>query len=139
MFLMDTSALSEAPRRVPAAGLQRFNDSTPNQFLFTSVIVVGELYKGAEGHPDVAQQARLLRWIAGSIIPQFEGRILDVSLDVSERWGAICGQAIRHGQTLPPIDALIAATALVHGLTVVTRNEEDFRRCGASVRNPWNE
>ena len=139
MFLMDTPALSEPPRRAPAPGLRRFIDSTPSQLLFTSVIVVGELYKGAEGHPEMAQRARLLLWVTGEVLPQFAGRILDVSQDVSERWGAICGQAIRRGATLPPIDALIAATALVHGLTVVTRNEADFVRCGAPVRNPWRE
>ena len=139
MFLMDTTALSEPPRRDPAPGLLRFFDTTPSQLLFTSAIVVGELLKGAEGHPDAVQRARLRRWVANEVLPQFEGRILAVSSEVGEQWGGITGHAVRRGEPLPPIDALIAATAIVHGLVVVTRNEADFRRCGAEVLNPWKE
>ncbi len=107
--------------------------------LFTSVIVIGELLKGAARHVDPAQRGRIRAWIDSQLVPSFGGRIIPVTRDVANRWGEICGEGMRRGETLPAIDALIAATALVHGLTVVTRNEADFRRCGVPVRNPWLE
>ena len=139
MYLLDTPAFSETRRRLMAAGYVRFLQTVPPQMMFTSSVVVGELWKGASGHPDAAQRATLVNWLTQRALQSVSGRILPVSIEVGERWGLISGEAARRGTTLPVADAFIAATALVHGLIVVTRNEDDFRRCGVAVRNPWAE
>ena len=68
---------------------------------------------------------------------RFEGRILDVDAEVAATWGVLAGAAENRGEPLPVIDSLLAATALHHDLTIVTRNVSDVRRCGAKVLNPW--
>jgi hypothetical protein len=70
---------------------------------------------------------------------RFEGRLLDVDRAVAGRWGAISGESEARGAPLPVIDALIAATALTHGLDVVTRNTSALERCGARCVNPWRD
>ena len=139
MYLMDTVSCSEPYASSPSPAFMRFADSTPRQLLFTSVVVLGELRRGAAGHPDAAQRERLSGWIETVMRPSFGDRVLPVTEPIADQWGELMGAAIRRGQPVPAIDALIAATALVHGLTVVTRNEADFRRCGVQVRNPWTE
>lgn len=139
MYLLDTPACSEPRIPAPSRGLIQFLEGCAPARLYTSVIVIGELLKGSARHPDAIQRSRLRDWVYGDVIPSFGDRILSVSHEVAERWGILCGEAMRRGETLPAMDSLIAATALVHGLTVVTRNEADFRRCGVDVRNPWAE
>ena len=68
---------------------------------------------------------------------RFAGRIVPVDTEVAETWGRICGEAQRQGRALAVVDSLIAATALQHGMVVVTRNEADFAAAGAEVENPW--
>ena len=114
-------------------------ETVPERLLFTSSIAIGELRAGALEQRDPVYRERLLQWPDDAVIPQFGERTLPVTLAVGDRWGRIRGESARRGLTLPVTDALIAATALVHGLIVVTRNEEDFRRCGVAVRNPWTE
>ncbi len=133
MFLLDTVTAR------PAGGVTRFFEREPEAFLYTSVIVLGELRRGALQQRDQTYRAALLRWLDDDVRASFAGRVLDVTAEVAEYWGSIQAQGATGGQTLPPIDALIAATAIVHGLTVVTRNEAGFRRCGAEVLNPWSE
>jgi len=139
MFLLDTVLISEPRRPRPAEGVLRFFDREPPAFLYTSVVVLGELRRGAAAQRDSVYAAQLSRWIDEEVIPAFAGRVLDVTPAVAELWGRIRGEGIRRGENLPIIDSIIAATALVHGLTVVTRNEADFQRCGATVRNLWAE
>lgn len=139
MFLLDTTAISEPTRPRPSDGVTRFLDREPTAFLYTSVVVLGELRRGAVMRSDPSHATRLSNWIEQIVVPAFGGRVLDVTPEVADRWGRIRGAAAQRGEALPPIDALIAATALVHGLTVVTRNEAGFLRCGVPVRNPWRE
>ncbi len=100
-----------------------------------SVLVVGEVRLGIENIRERDQiSARALdRWIQG-VIRDFGDRILPVDLDVAEAWGMLGAK-----DPLPPVDALLGATAKVHGLTVATRNEEDFDRTGASWVNPFQK
>lgn len=98
-----------------------------------SVLVVGEVRLGIENIRERDQiSARALdRWIQG-VVRDFGDRILPVDLDVAEAWGMLGA-----GDPLPPVDALVAATAKVHGLTVATRNKKHFDRTGASWVNPF--
>lgn len=137
MFLLDTPALSEPTKKRPSEGLLAFLELQPQHFLFTSVVVIGELRKGAVSHPDPSQRASLERWIEDDVVAEMDGRILPVTAEIANRWGILCGEAARRGRSLAPIDALIAATAIVGGLAVVTRNEAHFRACGVAVTNPW--
>jgi toxin FitB len=139
MFLLDTVTLSEPRRPTPAPGVMRFFDREPSHFLFTSVIVLGEVRRGAMLQRDGAYRERLSAWIKVDLAPAFAGRILPVTAEVADTWGRIRADTAHRGEPVPPIDALIAATALVHGLTVVTRDTADFLRCGTQVRNPWLE
>ena len=77
------------------------------------------------------------RWLDGTLRPWFQGRILPVNEAIAERWGVLTGQCRLKGRQLKVADGLIAATALEHGLTIVTRNLKDFAGLGAVLVNPW--
>lgn len=104
--------------------------------LYISAITVLELEIGVrrKEHSDAAQGAALRRWLDGSVLPAFHNRILAVDDTVAIRAGALHVPDPR-----PERDALIAATGMVHGLTIVTRNTRDFTRLDVPVMNPWSE
>lgn len=105
--------------------------------IYLSVIVIGELTKGAMLLPRGKRRTELLQWIE-SLLHAYSGRILPVDLDVASRWGKVMAETRRSGITLNPADALIAATALHHGLHLVTRNEKVFVHTGVKIINPWS-
>ena len=105
--------------------------------LFLSVITIGELEKGIAKLPDSGKRASLEQWVRSELAGRFLGRLLVIDSRIAVRWGTLVGASEARGQPLPVIDSLIAATSLQHDLTVVTRNTDDFVRCGASCVNPW--
>ena len=139
MYLLDTVVYSEIQRPRPNPRIQRFLDTVPEVLIFTSVIVLGELLQGARNAPDERRACQLRSWIDAEWTERAHDRLLPVSIEVARTWGELSGQAMRRGEPLPIADGLIAATAVVHELIVVTRNERDFLRCGVRVRNPWGE
>jgi predicted nucleic acid-binding protein len=133
-LLLDTNVLSEM--RKSAAGdrnFRRWSVSADRSAFHTSVLAVAELRRGAalkhRRHP--TQGAMLDAWV-DLILQEFAGRILNVDQRVAETWASLSVP-----DPLPAIDGLIAATAIVHGLTLVTRNERDFARIGVRLLNPW--
>ncbi len=136
-YLLDTCVLSELQKRAPDQWVAAWFDAEDEAMMFASVLTIGELRKGAVRVGPGTTQARLQAWIEGSLMPSFGGRLLSVSLDVANTWGAICGRAEANGEPLPVLDSLIAATAIANDLVVVTRNVRDFERSGAVVLNPW--
>lgn len=100
---------------------------------FISVISIGEIRFGVERLPAGGSKVRLQTWLA-DVTAMFAGRILPVDLTVCERWGYMRAEL---GRSLSVSDALIGATALVHGLAVATRNEHHFATFGVRVVNPW--
>ncbi|MEQ8377795.1 type II toxin-antitoxin system VapC family toxin [Parvibaculum sp.] len=132
-WLLDTNIVSETRKRRPAPGVMSFLDGATSSSLFISVLTIGELRKGVETkrQDDAALAGELGRWVDG-LETLFADRILPVDTPVAHLWGALSA-----GRSLPVIDTLIAATALVHGLTVVTQNGADMEATGVSLLNPW--
>src|SRR4051794_38664264 len=122
-FLLDTNIPSELTRRRPEALVAEWPDATNDDQLYLSL---GEIRKGFITAREAGRKASLERWLEEELRPWFDGRILPVSGDIAERWGILDGQRQLQGKPLNTADGLIAATALEHGLTVVTRNMRDF-------------
>jgi len=137
MFLLDTNVVSElrkAPKGRADPGVVAWAQSVPSTSLYLSVISVLELEQGVLQlqRRDAAQGQVLRTWMAEQVLPAFEGRILPVDVPVALRCAAMHVPDRRAER-----DSLIAATALVHGLTVVTRNVVDFEGSGVVLLNPW--
>lgn len=135
-YLLDTNVLSELRRKQPDASVSVWIAQRPASTLYLSVLTLGELRKGIEGMSDPDRRLALSDWMQTDLAAFFLGRILSVDASVADRWGQLVAIA---GRPLPAIDSLLAATALVHGLTMVTRNTKDFEGLGVEVVNPWRE
>jgi predicted nucleic acid-binding protein len=136
-YLLDTPVLSELVKRAPNRDVVAWVDAQDEDTLFVSVLTLGELHKGVARLPDSARKQTLRAWLTQDLVSRFRGRILSIDRSVAQTWGELQGEAERHGRPLPAVDCLIAATARVHGLVVVTRNVEDMQRCSVAVANPW--
>ena len=135
-YLLDTNVLSETRKRQPEAGVANWIAATPADRLHVSVLTLGEIEQGiarVRGRGDQSQASALERWLR-DVQAGFEDRILPVTLPVAAAWGRQ-----QYTRPLPVIDALLAATARVHDLTVVTRNVKDFELAGVQVLNPFAE
>lgn len=133
-YLLDTNVLSELRRKTPYAGVSTWFAQRPASSLYLSVLTLGELRKGIEGATEPARRLALTDWVQSELSMFFLGRILDVDAQVTDRWGKLVASS---GRPVPAIDSLLAATALVHGLSMVTRNAKDFESLGLEVINPW--
>jgi toxin FitB len=133
-YLIDTNVLSELRRREPDAGVVDWFSARPATTLYLSVLTLGELRKGVEALPTCERRLRLMDWLEVDLPAFFSGRVLMFDLPVADRWGRLQAEA---GRPLPAIDRLLAATALQHGLSLVTRNSRDFAYPGLDVLNPW--
>ena len=106
--------------------------------LFLSVVTLGELRKGIVLLPFGKRRSALEEWFHHDLIPRFHDRILPVTQMIADRWGTLSGDCQLKGTPLNTADGLIAATALQHGLTLVTRNVKDFTDLGLAILNPWD-
>jgi len=135
-FLLDTNVVSDAikPRPDPGVATWMIHNEAGTA---VSEFTIGELYKGAYCLPAGKKRNSILAWIA-AFQEQFAERFLPVSLEVLTKWGELCGTHAAQGRRWPLDDSLLAATALVNDLTVVTRNVDDFP---PEVRtlNPWKK
>ena len=138
-YLLDTCVISELIKPEPEARGARWLENADETSLYLSVLTLGELEKGIAAMPASARRRRIEAWVRKDLSERFRGRLLDVNADVAARWGTLSGESESRGVPLPVIDAILAATGLVHGLTVATRNTTDFERCGASCVNPWSK
>ena len=137
-FLIDTCVVSELTKRRRNPGVVAWMQEQDESGLFLSMVTVGELEKGIAGVTDTTRRRRLREFLEVDIVERFRERTLATDEAVWRRWGLLCGRAENDGSPGPAHRRLIAAVAQVHGLTVVTRNEEDFSRCDVPVLNPWN-
>ena len=137
MYLIDTNVLSEVRKLASGrchANVARWWRALDGEELFLSVLVLGELHQGIERlrARDPVQATALETWL-GHVVVQFAGRILAVDQRVAEAWGRMSA-----ARSLATVDALLAATAQVHGLTLVTRNLADVAGCGVRVLDPFS-
>lgn len=138
MFLLDTNAISEPKRAQPDRGLIGWlGDQLPSD-LHLSVLTAGELRRGIVRLEPGRRRDDLDHWL-GELVLRFSDRILPVDLEVTERWASLAEAARAAGRTSDMTDELIAATAHVHGLTVVTRNVRHFEPLGCRVLSPWRD
>jgi predicted nucleic acid-binding protein len=133
-YLIDTNVLSELRNRKADANVVAWMQARPRQSLYLSVLSLGEIRKGIEGVADPAFRQTLTDWLEVELPNYFIGRLLDIDGAVADRWGRVQASA---GRTLPVIDGMLAATALEHDLTLVTRNTKDFVGLGVQLINPW--
>lgn len=137
-YLLDTVAVSEWVKPRPDPGLVRWLDEVDEDRTYLSVLTPGELRKGVERLAPGAKQERLRRWLGVDLADRFAGRVLPVDDVVADAWGVLLARSEQAGSVVPAVDGLIAATAQVHGLAVVTRNAGHFSAAGVEVVCPWS-
>ena len=133
-FLIDTCALSELLKPKPSPRVSEWFDAAAPEALFVGVLTFGEIRKGIEKLGSSRRRARIAAWLETELPAWFEDRVLPVDATIADEWGRLMA---RLKEPAPAIDSLIAATALRHRLTIVTRNESDFAAAGADLLNPW--
>jgi predicted nucleic acid-binding protein len=136
-FLLDTNIPSEFRNLRPEPRVTRWLDSVDEDLVFISVVTLGELRKGCELLDTGKRRTKLERWLEVEVGEWFAGHILPVTNAIAERWGRLEAKRQRLGLPLNIADGQIAATALEHGLTLVTRNVDDFRELGLQIHIPW--
>lgn len=136
-WLLDTCALSEYAKKAPAPEVIAWLDEQDEASLFISVISLGEIEKGILKlrKTDPRRSQKLTAWL-GKVEQRFAGRILPLDAAALHVWAQIAAHAELAGQPVPVMDGLLMATAQCHGLTVVTRNVQDFALY-PQVLNPW--
>lgn len=138
-WLLDTNILSELRRQRPESTVVDFVASKPLDLLFVSVVTLAEIRFGIERLADVARRAEFNDWLDNKIRPVFGQRALAVTEDIMFKWRLLVADGRKTGHTYSQPDLIIAATALHHGLTVVSRDTSDFKKARVPVLNPWRE
>lgn len=133
-YLLDTNVISEMRQRVPNPLMLSWIEKRPVHSLYISVLTLGEIRKGCEQLAASARRTSIEDWLEHEVPAFFNHRVLPIDASVADRWGHLAASV---GRTVSTIDSLLAATALHHRLTVVTRNVRDFQFPGLDVVNPW--
>lgn len=138
-WLLDTNVISELRRPRPETRVVAFVAAQPLEQLFVSTVTFAEIRYGIEMVDDAIRRAELNDWLTNKVRPMFEQRVLGVSEDVMFKWRLLVEDGRKAGHTFSQPDLIIAATALHHGLTVVTRDTVDYSRARVPVLNPWTD
>jgi len=136
-YLLDTNCVSEAVRLRPEPRVMSWLETVDEAFLYLSVLTLGEIRKGVAGLPQSRRRTSLENWLNVELHARFSARILPVDLAIADRWGLLTATAQNKGRALSTIDGLLAATAIHHSLTIVSRNDGDFVGLQVQVFNPW--
>lgn len=138
-FLLDTNIISELVKPKPEANVTEWVENTDESLLYLSLLTLGEIRRGIAALPQSRRRATLEAWLDKDLRARFEGRILAIDQEVADRWGLLTAAARNSGIVLPVIDGLLAATALEHNLTLVTRDTGQIPSMGVAVLNPWEK
>ena len=136
-WLLDTCVVCEPAQKQPSPRVLAWLDAQAEETLHLSVLTLGEIRKGVARLPAGAKRRRLEQWLEHDLPNRFAGRILPVDAEAADLWGRLQAQAESRGRSLPTLDSLLAATALAHGLKLVTRNTADFAPSGVEFFDPW--
>ncbi len=136
-WLLDTNVLSELRRPRPEPRAVAFVADRPLEQLFVSSVTLAEIRFGIELLAEPNRRAELNEWLTHKVRPMFEHRVLQVTEDIMLKWRLLVEVGRKTGHVFSQPDLLIAATAIQHNLTVVTRDRSDFDRAGVPVLNPW--
>ena len=137
-FLLDTNVVSEWARPQPDPGLVAWLGGVDEDDLCLSVVTVAELRRGAERLSPGRRRRAIEEWLARDVLLRFENRLLPLDVAIAEAWGTVTARCESLGRPIAAMDAFIAACAAHHALTLVTRNDTDFRHVVQSVLNPWS-
>jgi predicted nucleic acid-binding protein len=136
-WLLDTNILSELRRPKPERKVLAFIAAQPLEHLYVSAVTFAEIRFGIEIVADAGRRAELNDWLVHKVRPMFEQRVLAISEDIMFKWRLLVEDGRKARHTFPQPDLIIAATALDHGLTVVSRDVSDYRKDRVPVLNPW--
>lgn len=137
-YLLDTCVLSELVKSSPEPAVIQWMAARDEQTLFVSAMTLAELHRGIAKLPASRRRSDLTTWLE-KLESSFEERVLPFGQSTAKPWATMCARAEAVGSPLAAFDSIIAATALEHGLTVVTRNVRDFAQSMVPVVNPWSE
>lgn len=136
-WLLDTNVLSELRRKKPDRKVVAFVAAQPMERLYVSTVTLAEIRFGIELLPDAQLRAQLNEWLTHRVRPMFAERVLPVSEDVLFKWRMMVEEGRKTGHTFSQPDLFIAATALHHGLTIVSRDVGDYAKARVALFNPW--
>jgi predicted nucleic acid-binding protein len=136
-YLLDTNVLSEVRRPQPDAGVLAWLDQIDEDRTFLSVVSIAEIARGVAIMPEGAKRSELGSWLEHDLSARFAGRLIELDGATALVWGQYMGYAKSKGFGLSVMDGWIAASAAVHGLTLVTRNVRDFENLSIGLFNPW--
>jgi toxin FitB len=137
-WLLDTNVLSELRRPRPEPRVVAFVADRPLEQLFVSSVTLAEIRFGIELLAEPNRRAELNEWLTHKVRPMFEHRVLQVTEDIMLKWRLLVEVGRKTGHVFSQPDLLIAATAIQHNLTVVTRDRSDYDKSGVPVLNPWD-
>lgn len=136
-YLLDTCVVTECLKPQPEPAVQDWLNRHDSPGTFLSVLVIGEIRQGIARVDGTAKASALQDWLDRILLPRFDRRVLPIDEPIALGWGGLRAQAMARGCTPLVIDSLLAATAIEHRLSLVTRNERDFEPLGVEVINPW--
>jgi predicted nucleic acid-binding protein len=136
-WLLDTNVLSELRRPKPEPRVVQFVGAQPLDLLHVSIVTFAEIRYGIELVKDVARRMELNEWLDHKLRPMFEDRVLEISEDIMLKWRLLVEEGRKNGHTFSQPDLIIAATALHHGLTIVSRDTSEYEMAHAPALNPW--
>lgn len=136
-YLLDTCIISEVIKKKPQNSVIEWLNNVPENQLFLSILSLGEIQKGVSRLEESPRKKELQRWLQEDLVKRFENRILNLDLQTALKWGEVLGFQEKNGIKIPVIDSLLAATALLHELVIVTRNSKDMAKTGVQIHNPW--
>jgi toxin FitB len=136
MYMLDTCVFSEFSRKQPHESVLVWANTIKESDQYLSCLVLGELLHGVLRLPDGLKKKELQHWVESLSITHHR-RIISVDSNVGREWAVLVSRLEAQGVKPPVMDSLIAASALAHGLTLVTRNVADFQSMGVRLLNPW--
>jgi toxin FitB len=137
-YILDTNVISELVAAQPSPKVIRWLETIDPDKIFLSAITIGELKKGIEKLPKSKKKDRLNQWLHDDLLARFQGHILPIDENTMLCWGALNAQLEAVGHPIPVMDGLLAASALQHHYTFVTRNADHFQETGVMLVNPWD-